>query len=82
MKKTFKFYKCKSCGTDFMSDSSNPQNDCDKCQGLAPAKIDGVPNLGSKDRLGDDPFPKASNEWKDLLRRIKSQNPGSTIEVK
>lgn len=65
-----------------MSDASNPSTECDKCLGKAPAKVEGVPNLGSKDRLGDDPFPKASNEWKDLLRKIKKENPGSTIDVK
>ena len=82
MKKTFKFYKCEDCKIDFMSDSSDPDKICDKCKGIEPAKIHGVPSLGSKDRLGDNPFPKASNDWKDLLRKIKKENPGSTIEVK
>lgn len=82
MKKTFKFYKCESCKTDFMSDSNNPDTECNKCKGIEPTKIHGVPSLGTKDRLGDDPFPSASNEWKDLLRKIKKENPGSTIDIK
>ena len=82
MKTSYKFYKCKECGTDFMSDSSNPSDKCDTCLGKAPAKIEGAPNLGTKDRLGDNPFPKASNDWKDLLRKIKKENPGSTIDIK
>ena len=82
MKKTYKFYTCKTCGIQFMSDSQNPNDECNNCLGVEPSKIDGAPNLGSVNRLGDDPFPKASNEWKDLLRKIKKENPGSTIDIK
>lgn len=82
MKKTFKFYNCESCKSNFMSDSADPEKLCNKCQGIAPSIIEGAPRLGSKDRLGDDPFPKASNDWKDLLRKIKKENPNSTIDIK
>lgn len=82
MKKSFKFFNCVTCKTQFMSDASAPEKECDKCRGIAPAKVDGVPNLGTKDRLGDNPFPKASQEWRDFLRKVKKENPGSTIDVK
>ena len=80
MRKKLVFKQCKECDEQFMT--SDEQVICDKCVGKAPITIDGAPNIGLASRLGENRFPQASNEWNDLLKKIKKENPGSNINVK
>lgn len=79
-KQVYKFKKCDSCPNKFMSDGT--QTTCDDCLGKQPKEISNISHMGSYDRLGDNNFKGASNEWFDFLRKVKSENPNSNIDVK
>lgn len=79
MSKILKFHTCSKCSEKYMAYEAGI---CDECEGKEPSKIQGVPNLGSETRLGDNHFKGASKEWFDHLRNIKKSHPNSTIEVK
>ncbi len=80
-KKILKFYKCTQCGKSFMC-SETDEKICDECKGIEPKEVKGVTAIGQYSRLGDNNFKGASREWYDHLRKIKKDNPNSTINVK
>ena len=81
-KRTLKFHKCTDCNTSFMCADDTELKICNDCKGIAPKEVTGVTAIGQYSRLGDNNFKGASNEWYDHLRKIKKQNPNSTINVK
>lgn len=72
-----KIKKCSECDNKFMGSNKT----CNDCLGVQ-SKIDGAPSVTDYSRLGDNHCKKGSSEWQDLLRKIKKENPGSTIDVK
>lgn len=80
MKKILKFYNCIKCNENFMCEV-DAEKVCDACKGIAPQEIGNI-HIGDYNRLGDNNFKNASSEWFDLLRKIKKENPNSTIDVK
>jgi len=75
----YSFKQCDTCKEEFMGAAEDTT--CDDCLGVVNVVV-GVPTIGSYDRLGDTRFKQAPQEWNDLLKKIKKENPGSTIEVK
>lgn len=80
MKQVLKFFECEKCKESFMCEPS-AEKICETCKGIAPQEVGNI-HIGSYDRLGDNNFKGASNEWFDLLRKIKKENPNSNIDVK
>lgn len=80
MIKTAYSFKTCECGETFMTKDDIEK--CDDCLDIAPREIEGAPQIGQHSRLGDDHFKSAPSEWKNFLKTIHKNSPGSKMNVK
>ncbi len=80
MKVAYEFKKCE-CGETFMTKDENVIK-CEECLNIAPREVLGAPKIGQNSRLGDDHFKSAPSDWKNFIKTIHQNTPGSKMNVK
>tara|TARA_Y100000296_G_scaffold85787_1_gene122858 strand:- start:594 stop:839 length:246 start_codon:yes stop_codon:yes gene_type:complete len=76
-------YKCEKCGDEFeeihrINEREFPlQTPCETCSGI----LQIVPQMPSMVSMRDGWRRHTDDGWKDRLKQIKRNNPGSTLDV-